>query len=768
MADLTASEVIELDPNKKKKDFCMKAAKGIWLRYMTGSSVNFYRQKVQWKLNEKYAMGRQPINRYKKILGRDTTINYDHLNFAVTKIMPKIFDILIGMMSRLDFQVQLDAIDPGSCDAKLKEQYRMEAEIILRDMISSIEKETGVKLSDTSIPYDSIDELAMDIEAGNLKLDFEIASEELVELIFNNNCLEEIIITLVRDLANCGMGVTRHYVTAGGLIKVRRVDPKRFVSGFVTTRDFREMNQAGEEIFMSIQDLREVAGNEFTEQDYYEIACHFQSSWGNQTLSSYGSVADCYIPSSGGYIYDKFIVRIFDCEFVTTDRYAHTVDKPNRYGNKETRQKSANYKPSARSEKYTKYTDYKVWYGCKLIIGMDKCYGWGKIQFPNVEANRLNESKSTFAVHALHIDDMITQTLTERCIEFVDDIVLSFVQMQSYTAKAVPPGIAADSAALSNVPRGKGKTWEPLQLIEYYVKTGNILTNMMLPNGQFLQRIPIEELAGSDLNKVTFWFNKMLNGIDMIKQVMGLNDYTDASNPNPEQSFKGAKLAVEGTQNSLQNIITALDAIVIKSAEGIINRAQKMAQNGELDYLANAIGRKNLKVLGFSKEISAAVFGMKLTPRMSQEEKSWLEMNINQSLGQRSQNGTGGIELEDAIAIRRYSNIKLAEKMLVYRRKKRQKEDEEKSQRLQEQNAQVQQQSAQNVEQMKQQTMQMELEVYRTKKLDIDLQYEAAIIELEKGKKLEEIHAKGSVDSALQDVKLSAEQEMEATKSKDK
>lgn len=763
MADLTPSEVIELDPKKKDKAYCLKAAKGIWLRYMTGSSVNFYRQKVQWKLNEKYAMGRQPINRYKKILGRDTTINYDHLNFAVTKIMPKIFDILIGMMSRIEFKVQLDAIDPGSCDAKLKEQYRVEAELVLRDMIKDIEEATGVKLSDTTIPYDSIDELAMDVEAGNLKLDFEIAAEELVELVFNYNDLNEIVIALVRDLANCGMGVTRHYVTAGGLIKCRRVDPKRFVSGFVTTRDFREMSQAGEEIFMTIQDLRQVAGNEFTEEDYYKIACHYQSSWGNASMAGYGSVSDAYIPSTGSYVYDKFIVRVFDCEFATTDRYAHTVNKPNRYGNKETRQKSANYKPSSRSEKYTKYTDYKVWYGCKMIIGMDDmCYGWGKIEFPNVEANRLNESKSTFAVHALHIDDMITQTLTERCIEFVDDIVLSFVQMQSYTAKAVPPGIAADHAALSNIPRGQGKTWDPLEMISYYTKTGNLLTNSMLPNGQYLQRLPIEELQGSDLNKVNFWFNKMLNGIDMIKQVMGLNDYTDASNPNPEQSFKGAKLAVEGTQNSLQNMITALDGIVLKTAEGIINRAQKMSQTGQLDYLANAIGRKNLKVLGFSKEISAAVFGMKMSARMTQEEKSWLEMNINQALAQRSQNGTGGIELEDAIAIRRYSNIKLAEKMLVYRRKKRQREDEEKSQRLQEQNAQVQQQSAQNVEQMKQQTMQVELETYRTKRLDVDLQYEAALIELEKGKKLSEIHAKGEVDAALQQVQLSAEQKKEA------
>jgi len=744
MADLTASEVIELDPNKKGKEYCLKAVKGIWQRYMTGSSVNFYRQKVQWALNEKYAMGRQPINRYKKMLGRDTTINYDHLNFAVTKIMPKIFDILIGMMSRLEFSVQLDAIDPESCDAKLKEQYRSEAEIVLRDIVAVIEKETGQKLSDTTVIYDSVEELAMDVEAGNLKLDFEIASEELVELVFNYNDLGEIIIQVVRDLANCGMGVTRHYVTAGGLIKVRRVDPKRFVSGFVTTRDFREMSQAGEEIYMSIHDLKQVAGNEFTEKQYYEIACHFQSSYGNMSLTSYANVNDCYIPGSGGFIYDKFIVRVFDAEFVTTDRYAHTVNKPNRNGNKETRQKKANYKPSERSEKYTKYTDYKVWYGCKMIIGMDDmCYGWGKIQFPNVEVNRLNESESTFAVHALHIDDMITQTLTERCIEFMDDIVLSFVQMQSYTSKAIPPGIAADSMALSNIPRGKGKTWEPLEMIEYYVKTGNMLTNMMLPNGQFLQRLPIEELRGSDLSNINFWYTKMLNGIDMIKQVMGLNDYTDASNPNPEQSYKGAKLAVEGTQNSLQNMITALDGIVIKTAKGIINRAQKMAQNGELDYLSNAIGRKNLRVLGFSKEISAAVFGMKMAPRMSQEEKNWLEANINAALAKREQTGVGGIELEDAIAIRRYNNIKLAEKMLVYRRKKRQREDEERSANLQKQNAEVQQQSAQTVEQMKQETMKMEMEIYTQKKLEVDLKYRAAEIELENGASLDQIREKG-------------------------
>ncbi len=745
MADLTTEEVIELDPNKKDKEYCIKVAKSIWRKYTNGAVVNFYRQKVGWKLNEKYSMGRQPLNRYKKILGRDTTINYDHLNFAVTKIMPKIFDILIGMMSRIDIDIQLDAIDPTSCEEKLRKQSRAEAEVLLRRYIKEIESDSEMELMNEGLKYDSIEELEMDIESGDLKLDFEIACQELIKLVFEHNDYEEIRIALVRDLANCGMGVVRHYVTAGGLIKMRRVNPRMFVSSYVTTRDFREMSQAGEESVMTIHDLREIAGGQFNEKDYFEIAKHYQNSFGNLSMANYTSVTDCYVPGTGGYVYDSFVVRVFDCEFQTVDRYSFTSNKPNRYGNKETRQKSSNYKPSERSKNYAKNVDYKVWYGAKLIIGMDKAFDCGKINFPNVEVNRLNESKSTFAVCALHIDDMITQTLTERCIEFVDDIVLSFVQMQSYTAKAIPPGIAADSAALSNIPRGKGKAWEPLEMIKYYTSTGNILTNMMLPNGQFMQRLPIEELAGSDLNKTMFWFNKMLSGIDMIKQVMGLNDYTDASNPNPEQSFKGAKLAVEGTQNSLQNLISAVDKIFVRCAEGVVNRAQKMAQNGELEYMANAIGRNNLRVLGFSKEISAAVFGMKISPRMSQEERLQLEGMIQSSIAQRAQSGVGGIELEDAMAIRRIRDIKLAEKMLIYRRKRRQKEDEEKSARLQQQNAQVQQQSAKQVELYKQQTMQVEVELYAEKK-QIDLRYRAAEIELEKGKKLAEIIKQGEID----------------------
>jgi hypothetical protein len=282
-------------------------------------------------------------------------------------------------------------------------------------------------------------------------------------------------------------------------------------------------------------------------------------------------------------------------------------------------------------------------------------------------------------------------------------------------------------------------------LIEKYAVTGNLVGNSMLPNGQILQRAPIENLQGSDLSKIQFFWSQIIQNIDLIKQVIGLNDFTDASNPNPEQSVGGAKLAAMATQNSLLPLINTIDNVIEKTAEGVINRAQHLASEGQLEYLVNAIGKKKILALAATKDLSSAAMGVKIAPRMDDTERAYLEQNIQTSLAQRSTTGVGGIEIEDAIAIRRCKNVKAAEKMLIYRRKMREQQDMERSKLQQEQNAMVQQSSIKAQQESTLAVAEQELDIYAKKK-QIDLDYRAKEIQLEKESKMDEIALKGDID----------------------
>jgi hypothetical protein len=745
----TPYDVNELDPRKKGKEYCIKNCKDLHMSNTSGISANFYNQKARWQLNRKYARGEQPINNIKRLLGRDKAVQYDSLEWTVPKVMPKIFDILIGMVSRLPLDVTCDAIDSESLDKKYALKYRAEAELMFADEIKEIESIIKSKLRDEDMAkYSTMEELELAASEGDFKVDVEIAMEEIVEALFDFNRIKELRIALADDIANCGMGILRHYVQPNGLIKVRRVVPELFISDYVQTRDFRDMSKAAEYYFVHWSELRKQAGSQFTDDEYLEIAIKVQGRYGNPSLitSAIGTNLASYANANGGFIFDNFTVQLMYCEWASTDRYVTVTDKPNKAGNKKTIMKGVDYTPDNRSKEFTQQTDYNIWYKGNWITDTEFIFDYGKLEFPNVKANQLNESQSTFAVCALKLQDMVTSTITERVTALMDNIVLNFMQYQSYLAKAVPSGIYAEMFALTNVPNGRGGTNTPLQNIERYVTTGNLIGNALLPNGQILQRPPIEVLNGSSLQPIQFFEQQIIQNIQLIKEFVGLNESTDASNPNPEASVTGQKLAVQGTNNSLQGLITCIDNIIEKTADGIINRCQHMASLGQLDYMANAIGKKKLLALSVTEDLSTAAMAVKISPRLDENEKAILEANIQMSLQQRSTTGQGGIEIEDALAIRRCRDLKAAEKMLILRRKLRTEQDMKLSSQKQQDNANVQQQSIQAQQQSQMALAAQELEIYAKKK-QIDFEYKKQEILLQGQVKDENLVTQGKIDA---------------------
>lgn len=746
----TPYDINELDPAKKGKQYCINNSKFLHASNTSGISANFFNQKAKWQLNRKYARGEQPIDNIKTLLGRDRAVQYDNLQWVVPKVMPKIFDILTGIVSRIPIEISCDAVDNESLDKKYEQRYRAELELLFAEEIAQIENTIKHKLRDEELKkYSSREEIEMAASEGEFKVEVEIAMEEVIDTLFDFNKIHELVMALIEDVANCGIGILRHYVQPNGLIKIRRVKPELFVSDYVETRDFRDMSKVGEYYFVHWSELRQLAGDQFTETEYINIAVQVQGKYGNPTLltSAIGTNLASYANANGGFIFDNYIVCLLYNEWATTDRYVHIVDKPSKYGNKQTIKKGSDYQPDNQSKEYTQATDYNIWYKCNWIIETEYAFDHGKLEFPNVPANQMNESRSTFAPCAMKIQDMITSTLTERVTALMDNIVLNFMQYQSYLAKAVPPGIYAEMMALTNIPSGKGgQVLKPLETIERYTATGSMIGNSLMPNQQILQRKPIEILPGSNLEQIQFFANQIIQSINMIKEFVGLNESTDASNPNPEASVTGQKLAVQGTNNSLQSLITCIDNIVEKTAEGIINRCQHMASIGQLDYMANAIGRKKLLALSVTEEMSTAAMAIKVSPRMSDEEKAYLEQNIQVSLQQRSQTGVGGIEIEDAIAIRRCRDLKAAEHMLILRRKIRQQQDMEFSKQKQQDNGAVQIQSIEAQKKSSMEVAAQELDIYKQKKA-IDFEYKKQEMLLEGRLKEEQIITTGKVDA---------------------
>jgi len=133
-------------------------------------------------------------------------------------------------------------------------------------------------------------------------------------------------------------------------------------------------------------------------------------------------------------------------------------------------------------------------------------------------------------------------------------------------------------------------------------------------------------------------------------------------------------------------------------------------------------------------------FGVRVVKEMSDEDRIFLEQNIQQSLAQKE------IDLEDALGVRDIKDIDQAQRLLVVRRKRRQT----KMQQMQQQNMQMQQQmNAQNQQmamQMRMQQLQAEAQVEAQKiqlKGQVEIQVGQALHALRK--EIEMIRAQASL-----------------------
>ena len=101
------------------------------------------------------------------------------------------------------------------------------------------------------------------------------------------------------------------------------------------------------------------------------------------------------------------------------------------------------------------------------------------------------------------------------------------------------------------------------------------------------------------------------------------------------------------------------------------------------------------------KEISHTDYGINIQALPDEEEKQYLEQNIQASLQQKE------LRVEDAIMVRSIKNIKLANRMLMLRRKEYMKDMAQKAKETAQANAEQQSRAAQTAAQAKAQEIQI-------------------------------------------------------------
>tara|TARA_R110000787_G_scaffold81345_1_gene176438 strand:- start:51 stop:932 length:882 start_codon:yes stop_codon:yes gene_type:complete len=174
----------------------------------------------------------------------------------------------------------------------------------------------------------------------------------------------------------------------------------------------------------------------------------------------------------------------------------------------------------------------------------------------------------------------------------------------------------------------------------------------------------------------------------MIRDVTGLNEARDGSQPDPNALVGLQKMAANASNIATKHILDAGLYLTLRTCENVSLRIADML-NFELtnEALIKSLNQFNVSTLDEIKSVALHDFGIFLELEPEDEDKAMLEQNIQMALQQ------GQIFLEDAIDIREIKNIKLANQVLKFRRVKKQEQDQKA------QEAQIQAQAQANMQQ---------------------------------------------------------------------
>jgi hypothetical protein len=737
-----------LAPSQEKqgKDYGLKYAKSIYNQWgkIDHEGSTYKTRKNIFERNRRYANGTQDTKIYRSLLTSLDPNNGDgsmlNLDFTPVPILPKFVRIVVNKILSLSPYPNLEAVDPLSSSEKDKERRKMEMMIQAKNQLAKIQEKTGVAVGMKSEDIPETLEEAEIFIGNNIKSSSEIAAQVATNLTLEwNNFNDTTLRRCVNDLTVLGMAVVKRSNDPEHGIKTEYVDPCNFIHSYTEDPNFDDLVYAGHVKYITIGELKRIASDQFTEEQYRSIAQTAQKKYGYDQAKMSQSNYNVNSRQSN-YGYDEYKVGVLDFEFISVD-CEYYESKESRYGNIGFYAKGENYKAPQNSvfnRDVMKMETASVYGGC-YILGTDYLFSYGKKTNIPKNIHDISRANMSYSACATNILEMLPKSMVDSCIGFADQLQLTHLKIQQAVAKAKPDGIIIDIEGLENVQLGKGGELQPLDLHDIYEQTGVFYYRSKNPEGGF-QNPPIREIGNSirNINELIGLYNHYLR---MIRDATGINEVMDASTPKSDALVGVRQQALAAANNAIYDITNSSMVLYKKVCTDIVKCVQIIHPDSVLYRIyENAIGQENMKVLSSFRNLAMYNFGVTVVKEMEEAERQYLEQNIQIALSQKE------IDLEDAIAVRQLKDINQAERLLIVRRKKRIAMNQQIAMQNSQQQAQIQQASAQATSQARQQEMQMEAQL-KAQEMQLKNQLEAQLesVKHEFRKEIEMIKAQATL-----------------------
>jgi hypothetical protein len=576
----------------------------------------------------------------------------------------------------------------------------MESQVAGKQILSQIKELSGVDpfIMDPEKLPNSDEELSLYMQL-NYKPAIEIAEEEAINTMFEENHYDNIRKRIDYDATVIGIGIAKHEFLQGSGVQISYVDPANVVYSYTEDPYFRDCFYWGEIKTLPITELMKIDPT-LTKEDLQEITQYSQQWY------DYYNVAQFYENS----VFSRDTATLMYFNYKTTKKIVY---KKKILDNGATRmiEKDDTFNPPTEMmeegnfEKIEKTID--VWYEGVMVMGTNILLKWDLSKNMVRPKSASQHAIPNYVAAAPRMYKGVIESLVRRMIPFADLIQITHLKLQQVINRTVPDGVFIDADGLNEVDLGTGAAYNPEDALRLYFQTGSVIGRSYTQDGDFNNaRVPITQLtSNSGASKTQMLLANYNHYMDMIRSVTGLNEARDGSMPDPNSLVGVQKLAALNSNTATRHILEGSLFVYRTLAEALTYRIADILEYSDFkeDFI-NKIGRFNVSILNDIKELYIYDFGIFIEVSPDEEQKAQLEANIQMALSK------GDINLEDAIDIREIKNLKLANQLLKLKRVKKQEREEQMKMQQQAMTAQQQLKSQEMAGQIATEKMQIELQ----------------------------------------------------------
>lgn len=739
------------DAVKRTKEYGMEVARGIeheWFKRYSGTG-RFTQNQREFHKRRLYARGEQSIQKYKDEFSVNGDLSYLNLDWTPVPIIPKFVDIVVnGMQDRL-FTVKAFAQDPLATEKRTKYVELMQQEMATQGLMAELNSALGVdvrEINENQLPS-STEELELHMQLG-YKQSIEIAEEQVIENTFQRNKYSELKKRIDYDQTVLGIAAAKHTFNNTDGIKLEYVDPSNLVYSYTEDPNFEDCYYFGEVKRIKSNELKKQFPN-ISDDDLKEIV---EKSTNYKEYDYHTNQVDEEA--------DRNTLSVLYFNWKSWEKSVYKIKETSTGAKKAIKKDDTFDPPKDQRTRFEKVAQAReVIYEGVLILGANKLLKWEKASNMVRPSSNINKVMMNYVVSAPRMYNGKIESLVSRMITYADLIQLTHLKLQQVIQRMTPSGVYLDADGLAEIDLGNGTSYNPQEALNLYFQTGSVIGRSMTVEGDMNPgKIPIQELPGGGGQQSALLIQSYNYYLNMIRDVTGLNEARDGSDPDPYALVGVQKLAAANSNTATRHILHSSLYITATLAEAIAIRVKDVLEfHPQRDALVTSIGQFSVGALKEMEDLHLHDFGIFIELDPDEDEKQLVEQNIQMALS-RDQ-----IHLEDAIDIRQVKNIKLANQLLKYRRAKKQALDQQIAERNIAAQSEANGKAAQAAELAKAQAETVKVEA-KMKLSEAQTQFDIKKLEVEAATKKELMQFEFDLNTKLKRMELDSKEKIDMQK----